>query len=86
MQCWHLLRSVSFCIGRTERESRCVDSFGFRNVDVREDENILVKSIGSRFTETDKILQKIDEDKFISSSGSAISAVRRKDVSTLFVQ
>jgi hypothetical protein len=29
-----------------------------------------VKSIGSRFTETDKILQKIDEDKFISSSGS----------------
>lgn len=28
-----------------------------------------VKSIGSRFTETDKILQKIDEDKFISSSG-----------------
>jgi hypothetical protein len=46
-----------------------------------------VKSIGSRFTETDKILQKIDEDKFISSSGSAISAVRRKDVSIhTFVQ
>jgi hypothetical protein len=45
-----------------------------------------VKSIGSRFTETDKILQKIDEDKFISSSGSAISAVRRKDVSTIHVQ
>jgi hypothetical protein len=67
MQCWHLLRSVSFSLAAPNVKV-CVDSFGFRNVDVREDENILVKSIGSRFTETDKILQKIDEDKFISSS------------------